>query len=165
MQIAKKISTAGINNVRKGFPKPEKKTFVARILGEAQKCEVIDGVLGQSIKFVGQFKGINQDGEETIAPVCYLPAPADAVLKTAIDNADGSPVNFGFDFTIVPDGCAMGYKYDVTPLLKFEPSDVMKAIEAGIQPLKIEASNQPQLPHVNDVGAKVEPPHTAKKSK
>lgn len=147
MEIMKKMSVGGMNNVRNGFKDVIAQQLVARIFGIARSCETKDTNLGRSYKFVGEFRGINGDGEEFSAPVCYLPSPADGMLTEAIAAADGSPVNFGFDIFVSPKEkrtpIDLGYEYKIKPLLDTKPSDPMAALMAGVTPLTIAPKQAP----------------------
>lgn len=125
MELLRKITIGGINNVRKGFKGVKEKQFIARCMGIARGFDVVPHVqYGDSYKFNGEFRAVNQDGEESAAPVIYLVKPVDEMLRDQIKAAEGKPVNFAFDIFLVPDeGSERGYQYRVQPLMETAPSD------------------------------------------
>lgn len=133
MNVAKQITVGTINGIRKGFKNVTAERLVARIYGIARGIE--DGEHPQNgawVRFNGDFKGINQDGEITIAPTCFLTSPADQLLRSAVVAAEGKDVQFGFDFYVVPhDTAVLGYVYKVRPMMQVEASDPMKALESS----------------------------------
>ena len=133
MNVAKQITVGTLNGVRKGFKGVTEETHVARIYGIARAVE--DGEHPQNgpwVRFLGDFKGVNQDGEVTIAPTCFLTSPADGILRAAVVAAEGRDVQFGFDFYVVPhDTAVLGYVYKVKPMMELVASDPMKALEAS----------------------------------
>jgi len=140
MQIERKITIGGINGIRKGFKDVTESRLVARILGIASEALREDGALGEYVKFKGEFRAINQDGEEFASAVCFLPKPADDLLESAIKNAGGKSVNFGFDIFVHPnENVAIGYEYKVKPLLETKPSDPLAALMGAIAPLQLAA--------------------------
>ena len=100
MKICKKITIGIINGVRGGFkamalfglrPDPNNKDVVLgdrdrvtvmTIIGLAQSyTKKVDEKMGVSYGFTGEFQAINKDGEKCIGPVCYLPEPAQYMLR------------------------------------------------------------------------------------
>lgn len=184
MQIAKKITIGTINGIRGGFAcnwtegKPETQAaFLAgRIIGIARSVDAKQTTYGEAARFTGEFRAINQDGEEIAAPTLYLPSPADGLLKSAIVEADGGAVNFAFDIYVQPTPKKQpgdrGYEYVIKPLLETKPSDPLaelaKALPApAIKPkqeqlpgVATEAAQAPAAPQVpsGDVPADTEPP-------
>lgn len=166
--IAKKITVGSLNNVRRGFKGIEEQQFVARIYGSASGCTVEDGQLGSFTKFTGQFKGVNAEGEVTIAPVCYLVAPADTLLREAITAAEGKAVDFGFDFHVVPNESAvLGYEYRVKPIIEVKTSEPMLALEASFSSPPPIKAKQMALPDATkqEVPPPTEPPKEKAKAK
>ena len=163
MEIARKVTVGGINNVRKGFKGITEKTFVARILGIVHSAKVEDGQLGAYVKFQGEFQGTNMHGEITAAPVCMLPEPAASMLHAAVQGSEGS-VKFGFDFYVVPDeSVAIGYKYVTTPLVEAKPSNPLADMLASMPELpKLPTPKQAQIdlekPAAESVHQKAEEP-------
>jgi hypothetical protein len=134
MQVVNAISVGKINGISKGFKKVTEKRHVARIMGVVQSSKTEDGAMGEYIEFKGEFRGVNEDGEEFAAPKCFLPSPADNMLHSAVQAAEGASVNFGFDFHIIPDeAVAIGYKYATTPLLEVKPSNPLQELMAQIK--------------------------------
>jgi hypothetical protein len=151
MKIAKKISLGTINGVRGGFKDVKEKTRVATIAGTVMGYkEKTSETMGVSYAFSGDFVGINKDGEETRSPVCYLPEPAQGMLKAQVDQLEREGINaaveFAFDFFAVPDETAIkGYIFETVPRLKAKPSNALAAI-AQAAGINLENS-APQLTH------------------
>jgi len=149
--IAKKISIGSLNGLRGGFKKESvtaEPMLAARIYGRADSFEAKDGgAMGVSFKFVGDFLGVNQYGEITSSPVCYLIAPADGMLVAALKNNEGKGVEFGFDFMVVKnDTAVLGYEYKVKPILETTAAEPLLAIQSKITapPIPVKP-RQPQL--------------------
>lgn len=134
MELLRKITIGGINNVKKGFKGITEKMLVARVIGVAQGYDVISHAqYGDSYKFTGEFRAINSDGEESAAPVIYLVKPVDEMLVAQLKAAEGKPVQFAFDIHVVPDeGSERGYQYRVTPLMETKPSNPLAELMASL---------------------------------
>ena len=138
MEITRKITIAGINGVRGGFAVKEGDpvSLIARVMGLARRVEVKTTTYGDSLKFVGEFRAINADGEEFAGPVIYLPKPADELLSAALVEAGEKGVQFAFDIFIesVPKKTPLdrGYQFKVKPLLDTKPSDPLAAMMAAL---------------------------------
>lgn len=136
MEIARKMTVGGINNVRKGFKGVTETKLVARILGIADTAVQEDGALGSYWKFTGEFQGTNEQGEMHAAPVLMLPKPADDMLAAAVKQAAGGSVKFGFDIYVEPrEDVAIGYAYKIKPLLEVKPSNPLADLIASIPAL------------------------------
>ncbi len=134
MKIAKKISIGKINGVRKGFKDVKSRRKVARILGIAREAILkVSENMKDSYCFVGEFRGINEAGEVYVAAECYMPEPAQGLLHAAVENSGGSPVEFGFDFYLVPSPDAvLGYEFETEALMEHRPSNALAELEARI---------------------------------
>ena len=158
MEICRKITVAGINNVRGGFDvKPETPPYlVARVMGLARAVANKETTYGASLKFTGEFRAINADGEEFAAPVIYLPAPADEMLATAISGAGENGVQFAFDIFIeaTPKKTPVdrGYTFRVKPLLDTKPSDPLAVLQASLPPAPVKVK-QAALPFESESDA------------
>lgn len=150
MQILKKMSVATLNSIRGGFKDVTETRLVGRIFGIVSGVETKETTIGASLKFTGEFRGINGDGEEFMAPVCYLIEPAAGMLAAAFAGAEGRPVNFGFDIFVSPkekrSPVDLGYEYQIKPLLETRASDPMLALMSSANAPAIPAKpKQPQL--------------------
>lgn len=149
MQLLRKISVSSLNNAKGGFKDIKEKTFVGRIYGTARSHMVEDkGGFGPSLKFNGEFKGVNMDGEISMSPVLYLVGPVDEMLKSAIDDLpEGAKgVEFGFDIYVTPDPAnKFGYSYRVETLVESKPSEPLAALENSLsaKPLPIKPKQAP----------------------
>lgn len=125
LTILKKISMSTVNTLSKGgFKGITAQVFGMRILGMARGFEVVQTPYGDSLKFKGEFRAFGQEGNECASSVAYLPSPVDEMLKSAIENGDGKPVEFAFDVNVVPDeSSSVGYVYRVETLTEAAPSD------------------------------------------
>ena len=141
MKISKRITIASINGVRKGFKDVKTRRKVARIFGIARESVLkVSETMKNSYAFGGEFKAINEAGEEFIAAVCYMPEPAQGLLHNAVEGAKGSPVEFGFDFYIVPNESAvLGYEFETESLMEHRASSALAEIESRVA--------QPALTH------------------
>lgn len=137
MNLMKKMSVNGMNGLRGGFKGVTEQRHVGRIVGIAHEVDYKESqTMGISKRFTGEFRGINEHGEEFAAPVCYLPAPADGLLEAAVNAAEGKGVNFAFDFFVVPNATSiLGYDWKVKPLLDTRPSDPLAALMGSIPPM------------------------------
>lgn len=159
MQIMKKMSVGGMNEIRGGFKDVDVTKFVARIIGFARSVETKVTTIGESLCFKGEFRGTNADGELFSAAVCYLVSPADEMLAQALSQPEnvGKEVKFGFDFFVTPKEkrtpVDLGYSYQVKPLLDTAPTDAMAALMGNIAaPLPVTAK-QSELPGVAEKAA------------
>lgn len=163
MQIMKKMSVGAMNDIRGGFVVGENsKTFLAaRIMGIAQSVKVKTTTFGESLAFNGEFRGINQHGEEFASATCYLVSPADQLLSSALLSADGASVNFAFDIFVSPvpkkTPIDRGYEYKVKPLLETKPSNPLAALMSNVP-----AFEKPQKALELPLTEKVENPSTEK---
>ncbi len=138
LRILKKIAIASVNSIRQGFKVESDKDgfkdfapFLAmRVVGIAREYEnKTSETMGISQQFKGEFRAFNKDGQEFASPVCYLPEPAQGLLKGALDGADGGAVEFGFDIMVHPNKTAIkGYEFAVSTLLPAKPSESLAAL-------------------------------------
>jgi hypothetical protein len=132
MEILRKMSVGAINGVNGGFKDVTETRHVARIMGIVRGVETKETNIGRSYKFTGEFRGINEHGEEFSSPVCYLPNPADSMLVEAFTAANGQQVGFAFDVFVTPkpkrNSVDLGYEYKIKPLLETKPSDPLAAL-------------------------------------
>lgn len=155
MEVQRKITVAGINGSNGGFSiAPDAAPFlIARIFGMARKVEVKETTFGPYKRFSGDFRAINQYGEEFAAPVVILPEPADSLLETAMlaEGVDLSAgVQFGFDVFLAPHPkktpVDRGYKFAVKPLMETAPNDPLKAMAAALPAPEVKARPTAALP-------------------
>ena len=139
MKICKRITIGAINSVRKGFKDVKSRRKVARILGIAREATLkVSENMKDSYRFDGEFKAINETGVEYVSAVCYLPEPAQGLLHAALQNergdADrGNPVEFGFDFFVVPEPeSVLGYVFETEALMDHKPSNALAELEARV---------------------------------
>lgn len=135
VSIQKKISIGLINNVRKGFKKVTAPKLQGRIYGVARSAKLEETDNGAAYKFTGDFRAINADGAEFVAPVLFLVGDAQnkLALEVAADKT-GAGVEFAFDFITVPDaGKPLGYAWE-TPAI-FEPvtADPFHSVHAKLK--------------------------------
>jgi hypothetical protein len=155
MKLLKKISIGSINGVRgglklgEGFARVRVGTF-AGITGSYK--EKTSETMGTSFAFAGEFRAINQNGEEAAAPICFLPEPAQSLLKTQIDDLaenGGGNVEFGFHFWAVEDATAIkGYYFECEPLMEARPSNALAHLTKAIG-MEMPTASAPALGHDN----------------
>ena len=146
MLITKKISVAGINSIRGGFKVKRGDdghlpfdTFLGmRVMGITHDYnERVSENMGVSYQFLGEFRAWNREGTEFASPVCFLPEPAQGILKAGLDGADGS-VEFGFDVFIKYNKTAiLGYEFLVESLLDAKPSEGLARLVSRVQGLAL----------------------------
>jgi len=135
MKMTKKITIGGINNVRGGFKEgvhfkaDDSHIRIATIFGSAHAATAKNSeTMGTSFAFTGEFKGINKEGEEFFAPVCYLPEPAQGMLAAALQSGAGN-VEFAFDVILHPDATALlKYSLGVESLLEVKQSSALEKL-------------------------------------
>lgn len=181
MQILKKISIGAINNVRGGFkamslfglrPDPENKegpaisdrerVTVMRVAGIVSGyAEKTSETMGVSYAFKGEFKAINKDGEESVAPVCFLPEPAQSMIKTTLDDGATS-IDIGFKVDALRnDDSVKGYDFVLMPLIEPRPSNALGALSARLLGDRDTANAPAQAEHIPTVveNGKAKPKH------
>ena len=140
MQPQKQLSMSLMNGVRGGFKNITERTYVGFItgicFGMQMKPKESAGVI---YKFRGEFYGENKKGKAFVAPVCYLPAPAQAALVEAM--ASGISQEFGIRCFVSPDQRSpTAYKWECEHLFPFVPStalgDVVKRAKASMKSTK-----------------------------
>lgn len=150
MKVLKKLSVKEINGLTKEATKKlvdaqdGAELFMGRFVGICRNVEVKDTDYGGALKFVGEFRATGRDGEESYAPVAYLPSPFDELLSEQINEikgADGNAkvsVEFGLDVYAIhdPKG-AVGYKFICRPLKEAAPSNPLAALMATFKPLAL----------------------------
>ncbi len=140
MKIAKKITISSINNIRGGFKEVIKRERVATILGVVRSAKTkISDTMGASTCFLGEFKGTNKKGEESVAPLCYLPEPMQSILLSQLQDApETSGVEFAVNFYVTPDDSAiLKYTIDSESLIEYTQSDSLKSLTAKVKNQKI----------------------------
>lgn len=150
MKLLKKISIGSVNSVRGGLKDVKGRMLVMVIAGICGSYkEKVSETMGVSYAFLGEFRAIDRNGEESAAPVAYLPEPAQSLLKTQIDdlvNQGGGNVEFGFRFWAVEDETAIkGYVFEVEPLMEARASTALERLtsDLGVVP----AAKQAQIGH------------------
>lgn len=148
LSILKKITMASVNTLSKGgFKGITDVVFGMRILGQARAFEVVQTPYGDALKFKGEFRAWGQEGNECVSSVAYLPSPVDEMLKTALENGEGKPVEFAFDVEVVPDeSSTVGYVYRVKTLTEAAPSDPVARLASNLPPLQLPSQGQESLP-------------------
>lgn len=147
MKVLKKLSVGGVCGLTKEAIKVlvdaagGAEVFVGRFVGICRNVETKDTEYGPALKFVGEFRGLDAHGEESYAPVAYLPNPFDELLSDQINEirgADGQAkvnVEFGLDVYAVPYAKGVGYKFICRPLKEAAPSNPLAALMQSFAPL------------------------------
>lgn len=152
MNILKKISIGSINNVRGGFnamslfglrPNPTDPnaapigdrdvvtvmTVIGIVNGYTEKTS---DTMGVSYAFKGEFQSINKDGQKGIAPVCFLPEPAQSLIKTAVDEG-ATAIEIGFVVDAVRSDTALkGYEFVLKSLQEPRASTALDHLSARL---------------------------------
>lgn len=145
MKLIKRISVAQVVNLTaKEIETLEGERHLMRVIGIARSYELGMSQFGEFIRFKGEFRATNlETGELYAAPVCFLPEPADGLLKTQLDelgNDSKTPVEFAFDISIVPHDGERGYQYRVTTLMDSQPSDPLATLMQQVGVPEVQAS-------------------------
>ena len=168
MKLVKKITMASVNNIRGGFKNvdPKGASFLGmRVVGLVRGYDtLVSPTMGESQKFYGEIRAENREGEEFASPCCFVPEPAQGLLRSAVDAADGLAVEFGFDILVVPDAESMvGYHFDIVPLLETKPSDALLTLTNRIKNPALAAPTSEVSTHSHE--EKHEKAHSDKKGK
>lgn len=131
--LKRKLSTKTIMGGR--IPAPEVKTFLYRIAGRVTGVKTGTSDFGPWLAFKGNFQAQREDGEIFAAPLAFVPEPVQSMLEDAVQKqlADGlvPSIQFGIDLFAVPDkAAAVGYTFDVAPILK--PEDETDSLLANL---------------------------------
>lgn len=191
--IAKKISIGGINSVRGGFKAiklfglrqdPTNPDQNAPLLGDRDRVTVMTVVglvngykektsetMDTSYAFSGEFQAINAAGDKFIAPVCYLPEPAQGLIKSAVD-AGNNAIEIGFVVDAVrADDSLLGYDYALKPLIEPKASTALDhlagrlGLGAPVAEHAESADVTPEAPVSSETPAAEKPTHGGKKPK
>lgn len=141
-KFLRKISVGTINGVRGGLRifKDEdigtgRRERVMTIIGVAHSYkEHVSETMGISYGFAGEFRAINKDGVESIAPIAFLVEPAQSTLVSALkDEKRVGGVRFGFHFDAVEDETAIkGYRFECEPMLAPQASNELAELAQQI---------------------------------
>lgn len=117
--------------------KQGKSVFMCRIYGEATDSKTKEDRTGRPYTYlIGQFRGVNNKGEEFESEKLFLPDGIMEKVLSQLAQAEGAPVKFGYDITsAVNDKSSVGYNYVATTIIKTETSDRLKDMEASLPAL------------------------------
>lgn len=104
-----------------------------KIIGQVHGSRTGVGQDGEPwIMFTGSFLATNlQTGELITSPQAALPKHISALLFDAVKNAEGQPVEFGFQIGAkVSEKSATGYEYEVDSLIEQRIADPLAALAA-----------------------------------
>ena len=99
---------------------------IAHLYGSASKHDVVTTTFGDSVRFLGNFEGVNvKTGEHYRAGKAFLPSIVSEILADAVDKLeDGQSVDFAFEIGVeYSEKGNTGYSYTVKPLVKLQESD------------------------------------------
>lgn len=142
LKLLKKVAVSTVCALPKTFFKEvTKETPIMRVAGIVRGHELVPTPYGEAVKFKGEFRAIDltRDAPENCAgAACYLPAPVDQMLLSALIENPGAALEFAYDIAVVPDEKSnVGYQYRVRTLTESKPSDPMAALleKASATPL------------------------------
>lgn len=119
-----------------------------RVIGQCTGMKTGESQFGPWIAFTGSFQAIKMEtGEIFRSGKIFLPEVAEQLLAPLVMEADGKAVEFAFDIEAKrDDSLAIGYIYEVTPLLEVAESDPMKALmeRVGLPQLENKSAPEPQ---------------------
>lgn len=150
MKMLKKASPKTI--VGEAIRAPEKGSGpvdLFTIWGKANRLLRGESTYGPWVALVGEFEGVNADGEEFASPKAFLPEPLHSMIAERLSDADSTEsVEFAVRVSIIPSDSTVGYEYQAEPLIEPAKSDSLShlrkvAIEA---PRRVEASKQDEKP-------------------
>lgn len=120
-----------------GKGKPVK---IMDIVGIVTKATPVETDKGTSVKFQGNFEGINAEtGECFQAGVCYLPNVVENILDAQMAGEDVYTVQFGFAISVKENKeSVVGYEYTAAPLIKQEETDPLNALKSQAGLLQLE---------------------------
>ncbi len=143
MELLNKISLKGIN------AQPKTGSFVegsgenakvlpprslAVIYGKANSYTVKQSQYGDSFQFNGVFEATNaQTGEIFRSSKVFLPNVIADLFTAAIDDADGSAVEFALEIGAKHAANAFGYEYTVKPLVELQEADELASLRGVAQ--------------------------------
>lgn len=133
--LLSKLSLKGLkaqplkNSVKDGAP-----FAIAYLYGHANKHNIITTPFGDSVRFVGSFKGVNATtGEAYRSGKLFMPSIIEEMVADAIDNSDG-PVEFAFEIGVeYSEKGNMGYAYTVKPLVEIKESEPLQRLDGLVQ--------------------------------
>lgn len=150
-QVAQVIEllAAGAKFANGDGPKPAP-VALCRIYGRTDKAKPGSSDLGEYVRFVGEFVGVNLlTGERMGSGSCILPGAAEANVYGSIGPLDErghakNTVEFAIEVYAVYDAeSATGYVYEVRSLVEARASDPMQAL------LQLAGADKPALPSPN----------------
>lgn len=180
--ILKKISIGQINGVRGGFKpmslfglRPDPNNPDGPALGDRDRVTVMTVVgivnsysektsetMGVSYAFKGEFQAINKDGERSIAPVCFLPEPAQSLIKQAVDEGN-TAIEIGFVVDAVrSDDSIKGYDFMLKPLQEPKASSALDHLTQRLLGGPSEPEAEPEKPAETEVAAPAKKGHAKK---
>jgi len=137
MKLLKKISIGSINSVRGGLKSITGRMLVMAVAGiTGSYKEKTSETMGTSYAFNGEFRAVNQNGEECAGPVLFLPEPIQSLLKGQIDDLTkngGINVEFGFRVYAVEDETALkGYYFEAESMMEARASTALEDLTKRI---------------------------------
>lgn len=124
--------------------KPEKETFLFRVIGIATGFKTGEGTYGPWVKLTGSFKAIRFDtGEEVRSNAAILPDIANDLIYEQIKSPDIDQVQFAFDIGVKPSDSPTGYDWIAKPLTEISEND---PLESAVAKMVLPKMNIKSLP-------------------
>lgn len=129
MSNATKVSKLSLHTM-KAVPKrnsveKEKPVLAGVIYGVATKHDIAETGFGESVRFHGNFEGVNAAGGLFRSSKAFLSGQSEEALIDALDSVpDGVGIEFSFQYTAVhSERGNLGYQYAVEMLRPISPAD------------------------------------------
>jgi hypothetical protein len=113
--------------------KPEEETHLYNVYGIANSVITGESTFGAWVAFKGDFRAVDSDGNTYQAGKVFLPVVASNLLEAAVNSGDGIGVEFAFAISVAPADNAVGYEYNVTPLIEAAETSPLLMLENRLQ--------------------------------
>ena len=115
----------------------DKNLNLMQVIGIARKIEIGTSTYGDWVKFRGSFEAVNlQTGEVYSSANCFLPKIAQDLILDGIESLidKGSvEVSFAFQINSKPANSAIGYEYEVKPLIETAKNDALEELRKVLE--------------------------------
>lgn len=139
--MANLISKISVKKVCGEIKKVTEKKSLMRVIGIVTSLKTGSSQYGEFVEFIGDFEATNlETGEVCRALKCFLPHIASDITADAVRRGEESGgfkgVEMAFEIGVRPADNAIGYEYDILPLIENRNVDALEALRK--KTLKIE---------------------------
>lgn len=155
MRLTKKITTREVMGNMKAFMRENSEgkkdgelvelyTIVGQVIGHTTG----ESDYGPWVKLKGRFRAVNKSTGEVInSPVAMLPDEATTPLLTVLAVDGASSVDMAFDVNArIDDSVAVGYQYEVKPLMEPSEDDPLERLAASVDSKALPAPKKDKTP-------------------